>query len=79
MFLVLRPGMAFEYMSGCDLATEHGLMSGCFHFARVPSDTPPALVGMTNVEAFSPDSELPRFEVPVQPFRLEADGGGDGL
>lgn len=65
---VLRPGQAFEYMSGAELGGS-GRMKGCFHFARVHPQTKSGVVGLP-VEAFeSPD----RFEVGVQPFRLEAD------
>jgi len=69
---VLKPGQAFEYMSGCELATTTGVMQGCFHLCRVPPETPTAHVGM-RVEAFdSPD----RFEVGVASFRLMVDPEG---
>jgi uncharacterized protein affecting Mg2+/Co2+ transport len=69
---VLAPGQFFEYMSGCDLATESGLMQGCFHFCHVPPGTPPARVGQT-VPAIHGGDTAARFEVPVAPFPLEPD------
>uniref|UniRef100_A0A7S2YSQ4 ApaG domain-containing protein n=2 Tax=Entomoneis paludosa TaxID=265537 RepID=A0A7S2YSQ4_9STRA len=42
---VLKPSQAFEYMSGCDLATSTGKMQGTFYFVTVPMDTPSATVG----------------------------------
>jgi ApaG protein len=51
-FPVLQRGQAFEYMSGCELASPTGLMKGCFHFRD------------------STDDAL--FEVPVEPFLLQA-------
>jgi uncharacterized protein affecting Mg2+/Co2+ transport len=71
---VLGPGQFFEYMSGCDLATESGLMQGCFHFCHVPADTPPARVGQTVPAIHGTDAAAAaRFEVPVAPFPLEPD------
>ena len=67
---VLGPGQFFEYMSGCDLATEVGLMKGSFHFATVPAGTPSASVGQA-VPAL--ENAEQRFEVPVSPFPLEPD------
>ena len=65
---VLQPGQVFEYMSGCELATQVGEMKGCFHLAKVQSTTKSAVVGQF-VDAFhSPD----RFEVAVTPFPLRA-------
>jgi uncharacterized protein affecting Mg2+/Co2+ transport len=66
---VLHPGEAFEYMSGCELATTVGEMKGCFHCCVVEDGTPSAVVGQ-HVEAFQSDQ---RFEVTVQPFPLLAD------
>lgn len=65
---VLRPGEAFEYMSGCELTTSRGQMSGSFHFAKVPMNTPSATLQNTVPEYGQAD----RFEVAVQPFPLEA-------
>lgn len=67
---VLQPGESFEYISGANLKTKHGCMSGAFHFAHVPPDTPFAVVG-EYVEAF--DALDKRFEVAVNPFLLTAD------
>ena len=65
---VLRPGEAFEYMSGCELGTARGVMQGSFYLAKVPLDTPSATLN-TSVAAFkSPD----RFDIGVKPFPLEA-------
>ena len=66
---VIKPGEAFEYMSGCELETPKGTMEGSFHLAKVPSDTPSAMIGNTIPAFSSPD----KFEVPVKPFPLEAD------
>lgn len=67
---VLQPGQAFEYMSGCELGTRTGVMSGCFHLSTVNADTPSAHVGM-RVEAF--DMDAGRFQVDVAPFLLHVD------
>ena len=65
---MLRPGDAFEYMSGCELVHPRGEMKGFFFFAPVPENTPSSTLN-TTVEAFgSPD----RFQVTVNPFPLEA-------
>jgi uncharacterized protein affecting Mg2+/Co2+ transport len=65
---VLRPGEAFAYMSGCELASTKGFMKGHFYMATVPENTPCADLSV-NVAAFeSPD----RFQVTVNPFLLEA-------
>jgi ApaG protein len=37
-FPVLQRGQAFEYMSGCELATPTGVMKGCFHFRDSSDD-----------------------------------------
>jgi len=65
---VLQPGEAFEYMSGCELATSRGFMRGSFHFAKVPTETPSATLN-TPIDAFS---SADRFEVQVNPFELVA-------
>lgn len=67
---VLQPGESFEYISGANLKTQRGCMSGAFHFAHVPPDTPFAVVG-EYVEAF--DAHDKRFEVAVNPFSLTVD------
>ena len=69
---VLAPGQAFEYMSGCDLATERGLMKGNYYFAWVPEGTPSASLGQT-VVALDPSYHDKQFEVPITPFPLEPD------
>jgi ApaG protein len=68
---VLRPGEIFEYISGCELSTETGNMSGCLHFAFVDPHTESAQVG-DPIDAF----QLPEdkhFEIPVEPFNLIAE------
>jgi uncharacterized protein affecting Mg2+/Co2+ transport len=72
---VLQPGQVFEYMSGCDLATERGEMKGSFHFAVVPPGTPSATVGQFVAALSNDDNSMTdkRFEVPVKPFSLEPD------
>jgi uncharacterized protein affecting Mg2+/Co2+ transport len=72
---VLAPGQFFEYMSGCDLATESGLMQGCFHFCHVPAGTPASRVGQTvpALHGDNDDTTTRRFEVPVAPFPLAPD------
>mmetsp|Transcript_4722 Transcript_4722/g.8912 ORF Transcript_4722/g.8912 Transcript_4722/m.8912 type:complete len:567 (-) Transcript_4722:968-2668(-) len=42
---VLRPGQAFEYVSGTDLATPAGTMKGHFYMATVPEKTKSAKSG----------------------------------
>lgn len=66
---VLKPGNVFEYMSGCELATETGTMGGLIHLAVVDPKTPSAMVG-DPIDAFS---STEKFELPVQPFPLVAD------
>jgi uncharacterized protein affecting Mg2+/Co2+ transport len=69
---VIRPGQAFEYMSGCELGTSIGTMSGCFHLAMVDNDAKSCQVG-DHTDAFN----LPRekhFEMEVQSFKLVAEG-----
>lgn len=66
---VIRPGRAFEYMSGCELTTTTGYMKGSFHLCIVPKDTPHAVTGQ-DIEAFSSDKQ---FEGVVEPFLLLAD------
>lgn len=67
---VLRPGQCFEYMSGTDLATTHGQMSGKFYMAYVPPGTPSAKTG-DHVEALTSDDN--KFQVKVGPFPLVVD------
>ena len=67
---VLLPGNVFEYMSGCELFTQHGTMSGSFHMAVVPSNTRSAMVGDA-VPAFQ-DKNPNVFEMPVHEFPLNA-------
>lgn len=65
---VIHPGQAFEYMSGCELSTVTGTMSGCFHMAEVEKDTKSAQVG-DPIGAF----DLPKenhFEMQVLPLQL---------
>lgn len=70
---VLLPGNVFEYMSGCELFTQHGTMGGCFHMAVVPSNTKSAMVGDA-VQVFQ--EQNPRvFEMPVHEFPLDATEG----
>mmetsp|Transcript_9606 Transcript_9606/g.11189 ORF Transcript_9606/g.11189 Transcript_9606/m.11189 type:complete len:154 (-) Transcript_9606:44-505(-) len=67
---VIRPGEAFEYMSGCELGTVNGTMGGCFHMAIVDDETESAQVG-DPVDAFKlPSDRL--FELEVAPFKLSA-------
>ena len=70
---VLHPGEVFEYMSGCELATKTGTMSGMFHMATVPPKTRYAMVG-DPVDAFQSDQ---KFELAVQLFPLIADDTDD--
>jgi len=65
---VLRPGDCFEYMSGCDLKTLTGTMSGTFHMAEVDAGTRSAQVGDPVDALYAPKDKL--FELPVSPFRL---------
>jgi ApaG protein len=37
-FPVLQRGQAFEYMSGCEIASPTGVMKGCFHFRNSTDD-----------------------------------------
>jgi uncharacterized protein affecting Mg2+/Co2+ transport len=57
---VLHAGQGFEYISGCE---GEGTMKGVFHFARVPDDTPSAVVGMP-----LPSGKV--FQVPIATFLL---------
>jgi len=68
---VLQPGNVFEYMSGCELFTKHGTMSGSFHMAIVSTETRSAMVGDA-VGVFQ-DKNPDVFEMPVYEFPLEAD------
>mmetsp|Transcript_8403 Transcript_8403/g.15863 ORF Transcript_8403/g.15863 Transcript_8403/m.15863 type:complete len:374 (+) Transcript_8403:107-1228(+) len=65
---VLKPGDSFEYMSGCDLKTPRGTMTGSLHMALVDDDTASAQVGDPVDALHAPKEKL--FELPVQPFRL---------
>jgi uncharacterized protein affecting Mg2+/Co2+ transport len=75
---VLRPGQAFEYVSGAELATSLGCIKGCFHFARVPPDTPSARMGMPPRRAHT-SNHLDRVAVNVQPFWLRVEPGTTGI
>lgn len=72
---VIHPGEIFEYMSGCELSTDTGFMSGHFFMAEVEQDTPSAMVGdvvkalKTSNEKKDDDDTL-LFEMPIGPFRL---------
>ena len=68
---VIRPGEAFEYMSGCELSTLTGTISGCFHMAVVDEDTESSQVG-DPVDAFDLPEEK-HFEIEVQPLKLIAE------
>jgi uncharacterized protein affecting Mg2+/Co2+ transport len=63
---VLRPGQAFEYMSGTDLATPKGIMKGHFYMARVSENARSAKSG-DDVEGVRLQDPL---EVTVAPFPL---------
>ena len=54
-------------MSGTDLATTRGQMSGKFYMAHVPPGTPSAKTG-DHVDALKLDDK--KFQVPVGPFPL---------
>lgn len=67
---VLQPGHVFEYMSGCELFTKHGTMSGAFHMATVPDTTKSGMIG-DSVHVF--EQENPDlWELPVHEFPLNA-------
>ena len=68
---VLQPGEYFEYMSGCELPSRNGTMSGALHMAVVPPRTKSALVG-DDVDAFHSKDQ---FQFVVQPFPLIAVDG----
>ena len=51
---VIHPGEIFEYMSGCEIGTKTGLLSGLFYMAQVHEETPSAMVGDA-VEALKND------------------------
>lgn len=68
---VLHPGEYFEYMSGCELPSRNGTMSGALHMAVVPPRTKTALVG-DDVDAFHSKDQ---FQLVVQPFPLIAVDG----
>jgi uncharacterized protein affecting Mg2+/Co2+ transport len=67
----LRPGQVFEYMSGTDLVSTNGVMTGHFYMARVLSETHSAKAG-DHVKALKEGGE--KFVVEVAPFPLEARG-----
>ena len=69
---VILPGLVFEYMSGCELASKTGNMGGLFHMALVDDSTPSAMVG-DPIDAFRKTAD--KFELVVQPFPLIADDG----
>lgn len=68
---VLQPGQVFEYMSGCELFTRHGTMSGTFHMAIVPSETRSGMVGDA-LPVFVAAESNPDvvFEMPIGEFPL---------
>ena len=67
---VLQPGHVFEYMSGCELFTKNGTMSGSFHMATVPGSTKSAMIG-DSIHVF--EQEDPDvWELPVHVFPLNA-------
>ncbi len=68
---VIRPGCAFEYMSGCELGSLTGTMGGCFHMAIVDADTECGQVG-DPIDAFNLPKEN-HFEMKVEPFKLIAE------
>lgn len=72
---VIHPGETFEYMSGCEIATRTGLLSGSFYMAQVDESTQSAMVGDA-VEAL--EMEKGKFEMPVGPFSLVSEGGDSG-
>jgi ApaG protein len=57
-FPVLQRGQAFEYMSGCEIASPTGVMKGCFHFRDSVDD---ALFEVP-VEPFLLRSSVPNAE-----------------
>lgn len=70
---VIRPGEVFEYMSGCDLATNTGKMHGKFYMAMVDSETVSSKLGDSNVAALKLDKDSEKkFDLNVGSFLLEA-------
>ncbi|GAX29019.1 F-box protein 3 [Fistulifera solaris] len=64
---VLEPHSCFEYVSGAELSSPQGQMSGWFHLASVPRGTPSAVVGMSVPALRSSDN---KFAVEIKPFPL---------
>eukprot|EP00978_Attheya_sp_CCMP212_P032381 scaffold126150_cov60-Attheya_sp.AAC.17 len=69
---VIRPGEVFEYMSGCELGTKTGSMSGSLHMVSVPDDTHSAKVGDYSTITAMQLAEDNFFCIPVNPFALVA-------
>jgi len=72
---VIHPGEIFEYMSGCEISTNTGSLSGYFYMADVEEDTQSAMCG-ENAEALNWNDER-TFQMPVGPFRLVKGGDND--
>jgi uncharacterized protein affecting Mg2+/Co2+ transport len=72
---VLEPHSCFEYVSGAELSSQDGQMSGWVHFAPVPTGTPSAVVGMSVPALSSSD----KFTVEIKPFPLRVDEGNDAV
>lgn len=80
---VLQPGQVFEYMSGTDLVSPKGTMTGHLYMARVPSTAQSAKSGDNvnsllkeaeqKLENIDEISETRFFEASVAPFPLEAE------
>ena len=68
---VIRPGEAFEYISGCDLHTLTGTLSGSFYMTEVDDDAESCQVG-DPTNAFDLPKER-HFEMEVLPVKLVAD------
>ena len=68
---VIQPGQVFEYMSGVDLETTTGSMSGHFHMAIVDKESESMLV---EEQKFAEDkfSDEKLFQLDVAPFALIA-------
>jgi len=69
---VIRPGEVFEYMSGCELGTKTGSMSGSLHMVSVPDDAHSAKVGDYSTITAMQLAEDNFFCIPVNPFALVA-------
>ena len=74
---VIHPGEIFEYMSGCEIGTETGSLSGCFYMAQVDNKTQSAMVGEV-VEALEFDDDK-KFQMPIGPFPLIAENDGQAV